>query len=116
MKRVLPDSNPVDLPLDHPIYHTVYDFKKKPQMPSAGVYERFGIFYDPGRDYDILGHDPHYYAYFDEKGRMMMVVCHNNHYGDGWEHEGDDADYFHVISEGMAYPMFINIIVYAMTH
>lgn len=116
MKRVFPDRAPVELSLDHPIFHIVYDFKAKPQTPSAGVFEQWGIFYDPGRDYGAMGHDPHYFAISDDKGRMMMLICHNNHFGDGWEHEGDDPRYFKVISEGMAYPMFINILVYAMTH
>ncbi len=116
LRRVFPDRQPVELGLDHPIFHSVYDFKAKPQVPTAGVYENFGIFYDPNRDYAVMSHDPHYFALYDDKGRMMMLICHNNHFGDGWEHEGDDPNYFHVVSEGMAYPMFINIITYAMTH
>jgi len=116
MRRILPGKEPVELPIDHPIFHCVYDFKSKPQMPTAGVYSSFGIFYDPGRDYGVMTHDPHYFAVYDEKGRMMVIICHNNHFGDGWEHEGDDPVYFHTISEGMAYPMFINILFYAMAH
>jgi hypothetical protein len=116
MKRIFPDRTPVELTIDHPIFHIVYDFKAKPQVPTAGVFERFGVFYDVGRDYDLMTHDPHYFAIFDDKGRMMMLICHNNHFGDGWEHEGDDPNYFHVISEGMAYPMFINVLTYAMSH
>jgi len=44
------------------------------------------------------------------------VICHNNHFGDGWEHETEDQRYFDAYSEPAAYPMFINILVYAMTH
>jgi hypothetical protein len=116
LRRVFPDRQPVELGLDHPIFHSVYDLKAKPQVPTAGVFENFNVFYDPGRDYEVMGHAPHYFALYDDKGRMMMLICHNNHFGDGWEHEGDDPNYFHVISEGMAYPMFINIVTYAMTH
>jgi hypothetical protein len=116
LKRVFPDRTPVELTIDHPIFHIVYDFKTKPQIPTAGVFESFGVFYDVGRDYDAMTHDPHYFAMYDDKGRMMMIICHNNHFGDGWEHEGEDPNYFHVISEGMAYPMFVNILVYSMTH
>jgi hypothetical protein len=116
LKRVFPDRAPVELTIDHPIFHCIYDFKTKPQMPTAGVYRHFGIFYDPNRDYDVMSHDPHYFAVNDDKGRIMMLICHNNHFGDGWEHEGDDPVYFHTISEGMAYPMFINIIFYTMGH
>ena len=57
------------------------------------------------------GHDPHYYAIYDDKHRMMVLICHNNHFGDGWEHETDDESYFDTFSEPMAYPMFINILV-----
>ncbi len=116
MRRIFPGREPVELSLDHPIFHTVYNFKTKPQMPTAGVFSSFGIYYDPNWDYDVMGHDPHYFTISDDKGRIMVLICHNNHYGDGWEHEGDDPTYFHAISEGMAYPMFINILVYAMTH
>ena len=116
LKRIFPRREPVELTLDHPIFHAVYNFKSKPQMPTAGVYSNFGILYDPNYDYNVMTHDPHYFALYDDKGRMMMLICHNNHYGDGWEHEGDDPTYFHAISEGMAYPMFINILVYAMSH
>src|SRR5260221_7816933 len=52
MKRVFPDRIPTELALDHQIFHCVYDFKAKPQMPSTGVWMNFGIFYDPSRDYE----------------------------------------------------------------
>jgi hypothetical protein len=116
LKRIFPDRTPVQLTIADPIFHLVYPFKTEPQVPTAGVFESFGVFYDVDRDYDVMGHDPHYFAMYDDKGRMMMLICHNNHFGDGWEHEGDDANYFHVISEGMAYPLFINVLTYAMTH
>ena len=47
---------------------------------------------------------------------MIALICHNNHYGDGWEHEGDDPSYFDRFSEPMGYPMLINILVYTMSH
>ena len=116
IKRVFPDREPVELTLDHRIFHTVFDFKKQPQIPSVGAYLRTGQSYDPGWPYSEKNQDPHYYALYDDKQRMMALLCHNNHYGDGWEHEGDDASYFERFSEPMAYPMLINILVYAMSH
>ena len=85
---------PVELTLDHRIFHTVFDFKKQPQIPSVGAYLRTGQSYDPGWPYDEKNQDPHYYALYDDKQRMMALICHNNHYGDGWEHEGDDESLF----------------------
>jgi len=116
IKRVFPHREPVELTLDHAIFHTVFDFKKQPQIPSVGAYMRTRQSYDPGWPYYQRNQEPHYYALYDDKERMIALICHNNHYGDGWEHEGDDESYFDRFSEPMAYPMFINILVYTMGH
>lgn len=116
LKRVFPEREPVELSLDHSIFHCVFNFKKEPQMPSVGAFFRFRTSYDPGWPYYDKNHDPHFYAIYDNKNRMMVIICHNNHFGDGWEHESDDESYFKIFSEPMAYPMFINILEYAMTH
>jgi len=116
IKRVFPDREPVELTLDHRIFHTVFDFKQAPQIPSVGDFLNSHRSYDGGWPYYEKSHDPHYYAIYDDKQRMVAIICHNNHFGDGWEHEGDDVSYFDTFSEPMAYPMLINIVVYAMTH
>jgi hypothetical protein len=116
IKRVFPNREPVELTLDHRIFHTVFDFKKEPQIPSVSTFLRTRQSYENGWPYFEKNHDPHYYAIYDDQQRMMMIICHNNHYGDGWEHETEDTSYFDAFSEPMAYPMFINILVYAMTH
>ena len=116
IKQVFPDREPVELSLDDRIFQTVFPFKKQPQIPSVGAFLDTGESYDPGWSYVEKNHDPHYYAIYDDHKRIMVIICHNNHYGDGWEHETDDHRYFDIISEPEAYPMFINILVYAMTH
>lgn len=116
IKRIFPDREPVELTLDNRIFHTVFDFKKAPQIPSVGSFLNTGLTYDMGYDFGSQGHGPHYFGIYDDKQRMMVIICHNNHFGDGWEHETEDQSYFDSISEPMAYPMFINILVYAMTH
>ncbi|HXT59265.1 MAG TPA: DUF4159 domain-containing protein [Pirellulales bacterium] len=110
LKRVFPDKEPVELPLEHEIFHCVYDLKKKPQVPSIHGY--WG-----GRTYERWdAQEPHYRALFDDKGRMMAIICHNTDLGDGWEREGEDSGYFHEFSEKWSYPLGINIVTYAMTH
>ncbi|MCA9258242.1 MAG: DUF4159 domain-containing protein [Planctomycetales bacterium] len=111
MRRVYPDREPVDVPLSHPIFHIVYDLKERPQVPSIHNWERTGLTYER---YDAQ--EVHYRAYFGDDGRMTTFVCHNTDLGDGWEREGENVDYFHQFSERWAYPMGINIVVYAMTH
>jgi hypothetical protein len=114
IKRVFPDREPVELPIEHPIFHAVFDLKEKPQMPSIHHFLGSGLtFEDDGRPGT---QEVHYRAFFDDKGRMMAVICHNTDLGDGWEREGEDPTYFERFSEKMAYPMAINILFYAMTH
>jgi hypothetical protein len=116
MKRVFPDREPVELSLDDRIFQTVYKFKKLPQVPSVGSFLETGQSFDPNWPYNEKDNSPHYYAFYDDKQRMVAIICHNNHYGDGWEHESQNQSYFNTFSEPMGYPMFINIVYYAMTH
>ncbi len=114
IKQVFPEREPIELPLEHPIFHCVYDLKEKPQIPSFGV-----AMY--GRSAGITweredAKTPHYRGLFDDKDRLMAIICHNTDLGDGWEREGEDPWYFTEFSEKKAYPMGINIIFYAMTH
>ncbi len=114
IKRVFPDREPVELELDHPIFHAVFDLKERPQIPSIG--HALG-----GRPYGITweredAQEVHYKAIYDDKGRMIVIICHNTDLGDGWEREGENEWYFHEFSEKKAYPLGINIVFYAMTH
>jgi hypothetical protein len=110
IKRVFPDREPQELPLEHEIFHCVYDLKEKPQIPSINVAWS-------GRTYERWdAAEPHYRALFDDNGRMMAIICHNTDLGDGWEREGVDPWYFREFSEKRSYPLGINIVVYAMTH
>lgn len=114
IKRVFPDREPRELGLDHPIFHAVFVLKEKPQIPSIGVAIQ-------GRDYGITweredAQIPHYKEIKDDKGRTMVIICHNTDLGDGWEREGEDEWYFREFSEKKAYPLGINIVFYAMTH
>lgn len=114
MKMVFPNKSWVELELDHPVFSCVYDLKKKPQCPAIGNYERTGETTD--RPWDPTARDVHYRAYFDDDDRMCMIACFNTDLGDGWEREGESEFYFKRFSEKEAYPMGINIVVYAMTH
>jgi hypothetical protein len=110
IKRVFPDREPIELPLEHDIFHCVYDLKQKPQVPSIG-WVRSGRTYEREDAKEV-----HYRGIFDDKGRMMAIICHNTDLGDGWEQEGADPTYFREFSEKWSYPMGINILIYAMTH
>ncbi len=114
MKRVFPEFEIVDLSLDHPIFHIVFDIKETLQIPNVqtGTDSQWtGVTWERPDAKEV-----HYRAIFDDKGRMMVMICHNTDLGDGWEREGDNHYYFREFSEKRAYPLGINIVFYAMTH
>jgi len=115
MKRVFPDREPRELPKDHEIFHNVFDLKVRLQVPSIFAWRRGDMFEywhgDPEGD-----PDPHFWGFFDDKGRLAALLCHNNDIGDGWEREGEDKAYFRQFSEKISYPLGINIVTYVMTH
>lgn len=119
MKRVFPDRDATEIPLEHPIFHCVYDLKERPQIPACGradpnYRDSNGNLVTWEGGYDTR--EVHYRGLYDDNGRMMSIICHNTDLGDGWEREGEDEWYFKEFSEKKAYPLGINIVFYAMTH
>jgi hypothetical protein len=118
IKTVFPEDQyePKELNIDHEIFHCVYPFKEKPQVPS--IHSWLGS--DPGVTWEEHHwgntRDVHYKGMFDDNQRMMVIICHNTDLGDGWEREGENEEYFRQFSEKKSYPMGINIVTYAMTH
>jgi hypothetical protein len=110
MKKVFPDREAQELPIEHPIFHCVFDIQTKPMIPGLPHYER-------GQTTEREdATEAHYKGIFDDKNRLMVMICHNTDLGDGWEREGENAGYFRDFAEKYAYPIGINVIYYAMTH
>ena len=122
MSQVLPpEEYPlVKVPLDHAIFHMVFDVKEVPQVPDVGSFYASGgsdiNYWPPRPSYARYGYGATCWGIFDKNGRLMVVAFHNSDMGDGWEREGQNYEYFRAFSAPMAYPMGINIVVYAMTH
>ena len=106
----------VEIPLDHEIFHIVFDLNEVPQVPGIHSWGGPGVSYEVRWRYDHYGNKARCWGIFDHNGRLMVVAIHNTDLGDGWEREGVDIDYFKEYSAPKAYPMGINIVVYAMTH
>ena len=96
LKKIFPDAQLIELPLDHPIYHQKYDFPhglpkihKHDGKPAQG----FGIFY---------------------QGRLVVFYDYECDLGDGWE----DEEVHHDPPEKRlaALKMGANILQYAFTH
>ena len=114
LKKVLPEFEPREIPLAHPIFQQVFQLKEKPQIPNVrtGTLSQYtGVTWET-EDSKV----PHYRGIFDDKGRLMVCICHNTDLGDGWEREGHEVEYFLRFSEKWSYPFGINAITYALTH
>src|SRR5699024_6116881 len=112
LKKVFPNRDFVEIPLNHPIYHCVFDITSKGQISSIQFWYRHGTTSERGVESATV----HHRAIFDDKGRIMVIATHNTDNGDGWEREGENHEFFERFSEKIAYPLGINIIFYQMTH
>lgn len=119
MEAVFPGRKPVSLPLAHPIFHCVFPLEKAPQVPSEdSAHRNRGTAAESWED-EIYWETPSpadYKAILDDKGRIMVLMCHNTDLSDGWEEEGVSRWFFAAYSEKYSYPMGINIVYYALTH
>ncbi len=120
IKRTLPERDFVELPMDHPLFHCVFNLnvpKNKLQTPNVVIGRRAastGITWERHEGEECI--DMHVRAILDDKGRIMVIATHNCDNGDGWEREGEDDYFFHEFSEKRAYPLAVNILFYTMTH
>jgi hypothetical protein len=67
LARLFPDHPLVEVPLDHPVYHLVYDFPRgtpKIHQHDGKPAQGFGIFYE---------------------GRLVVFYSYQSDLGDGWE-------------------------------
>ncbi len=114
LRQILPAAEYplVDLPLDHSIFHTLFDAKRIPQIPNIGFFRGTGGYTsEQGPDSST----PHAYALLDGHGRVVVLTTHNTDFGDAYERESDDPEFFYRFSvEG--YAIGINVLLYAMTH
>jgi hypothetical protein len=94
LTRLFPDHPLVEVPLDHPVYHLIYDFPKG--IPKIHVHDGkpaqgFGIFLD---------------------GRLAVYYSYQSDLGDGWE----DPEVHHDTPEKReaALRMGVNLFAYAV--
>ncbi len=113
LRKALPASEfPIfDVPPDHPMFHTQFEVKKVPQIPSINFFFGSGRTSERGAD----SATPHARAIADKKGRIIVLMTHNTDFGDSWEREGDDATYFLNFGPD-GYAFGIDAVLYALTH
>ena len=107
MGRVFPDKKIVEIPNEDPIFHMIYDLDERYQVPGE-QYVR------SGRTYEQDGVAPRWRGIYDERGRLMVAICHNMDLGDSWEH-ADNPAYPQKFS-ALGIRIGVNYVTYAMTH
>ncbi len=107
MRRVFPDRLIVEIESGDQIFHTLWDMEERFQVPGAQ-------FLYSGRTFEADGVEPRWRAIYDDKGRIMVAICHNMDLGDSVEH-ADTPEYPEKYSaQGMR--TFINYLIYSMSH
>jgi hypothetical protein len=120
INRALPGREIVDIPNNDPIFHTIYDLDERFQVPGAQFFDT-GKEYEAGMDRDAKGEPdytagktPHWRGIYDDKGRVIVAICHNMDLGDAWE-VSDEARYPEKWAS-LAYRIAMNYFVYDLTH
>ena len=107
MSRIFPDRPIVELENNNQIFHVLYDLDERFQIPgTAALYS--------GQTYEKDGVIPRWRAIMDDKGRVMVAICHNMDLGDAWEHA--DNPRYPEKATSLAYRIAINYIIYSMSH
>ena len=107
MRMVLPDRPVEDLADNDEIFHVLYDIGARFQVPGEQ-------YVSTGRTYEKDGYVPKWRAIRDDKGRVMVAICHNMHLGDAWEW-ADTAEYPEKFAS-MAFRVGLDYIMYGLTH
>jgi hypothetical protein len=107
MRMVFPDRPIEELNNSDEIFHVLYDLGERFQVPGEQ-------YVNTGRTYEKDGYVPKWRAIRDDKGRIMVAICHNMHLGDAWEW-ADSPEYPERFAS-LAFRIGINYVMYGMTH
>jgi Domain of unknown function (DUF4159) len=107
MHMIFPDRAVEELKDKDEILHVVYDLDNRFQIHGTR-------FIWGGRPYSPDMVTPKWEAIRDDKGRIMVAICHNSDVGDAWEWA--DSPRYPENETSLAYRIGINYILYDLTH
>jgi hypothetical protein len=112
-KVLTPATYPiVEVPLGHELFHQLYDVREVPQIPSLGNWlGTGGGTSERGADSAV----PHVRAILDDHRRIMVLITYNTDFGDAFERETFDHEYFLEFA-ARGYAFGVNALLYAMSH
>ena len=101
----------VDVKDDDALFHMMMTVPRPLQIPGIGYWSRTGGTSERGADSAV----PHVRAILDDHGRIMVLMTHNADFGDSYERESDNRQYFEKFSVP-GYAFGINALLYALSH
>ena len=107
VRLIFPNRPIEDLSDKDEIFHVFYDLDDRFQIPGTR-------FIWGGRRYTPDSAIPRWRAIRDDRGRIMVAICHNSDVGDAWEWA--DSPNYPERATSLAYRIGINYIIYGMTH
>lgn len=106
MKRVFPDRDIRDLTDDEVVFHVAFDLHEMTKVSIPHIREALTGF--------PMGGPPQWRGVFDDSGRLMVLIAHNNDVGDGWQWADDPR--YPADEANRALRIGSNVAVYALTH
>ncbi len=107
LRRVFPDREIRDLTDEEMVFHVAFDLEHMTQVSIPHISQAFGGGFG-------LGGTPHWRGVFDDAGRLMVLIAHNNDVGDGWQWADDPR--YPADEANRALRIGSNVAVYALTH
>lgn len=107
LRRVFPDREIVDLKDEEAVFHVAFELKGMTKVSIPHISQAFGGRFG-------MGGPPHWRGVFDDTGRLMVLIAHNNDVGDGWQWA--DEPRYPADEANRALRIGSNIAVYALTH
>jgi len=115
LAQVLPGRPIVEIPLDHPVFRSVYDIDEIRQVPNIRNGQAVSMGWPGARtDEGDNSEVPYVRGILDDEGRLMVIINQNTDLGDAWEHA--ESPYYPLDYSTYATEVGINTVVYAMSH
>jgi hypothetical protein len=110
LSRVFPDRDIIDLPPEHPVFHTVYDI---PELTVTQI-PHFGSLRSGRGGWLSDGDTPHWRGIEDDDGRLMVLIGFNNDTPDSWQWADEPRYPAELANLGLR--IGTNIAAYVLTH
>jgi hypothetical protein len=113
--RLLPGMPIVDIPRDDILFRIYYEIEGEiVQVPNVGQGRAVGRGVPGMRTWERDGYKAHVRGIFDDRGRLMVAINWNTDLDNALEWAEDPA--YPIVFSAFASRLFMNHIVYSMTH